>query len=426
MKISIVGTGVQGSAIALILTRITEVSEIICSDIDYARAGRVARKLGDERLHPERVDAGDTGDLLRVLRGSDVVINATLPRFNRRVMDSALRSGAHYVALASDDPLGELGLTREWAKAGLTAVIYQGGPFVMNVLVRRAAQEFDLVNEIRLRFGWKRLGSGEAIGVWSPSWSPEVALNEWLSEPVVYENGRFKRMPIFSGMEDYPFPAPMGKTEVCFVDYEPVYTLPRSIGKGLRYVDCKIPPDKMAGALIRMGFASEEPIAVGGVKVVPKDVLLALVSPPADAYIEFLVKPKDIEQPVLPPKKGALICYLAELKGERKGKTITRTFYRISSSPELFKRYGTPWAEVAVPVSLTATMLAKGEIETKGAIPPECLDLEEFLERLAEWGITFKEKSVEGTLGANTPLLFTNPHVNSKPRACQRRDLGLE
>jgi saccharopine dehydrogenase-like NADP-dependent oxidoreductase len=307
-------------------------------------------------------------------------------------MDSALRSGAHYVALASDDPLGELGLTREWAKAGLTAVIYQGGPFVMNVLVRRAAQEFDLVNEIRLRFGWKRLEDGEAIEVWSPSWCPEVALNEWLSEPLVYENRRFKHLPIFSGIENYTFPDPMGKTEVCFVDYEPVYTLPRFIGKGLRHVDCKISPDKMAGALIRMGFASEEPITVGGVKVIPKNVLLTLIPPPADTYIESLVKPKDKEQSSLLPKKNTLICYLAEIKGERKGKIITRTFYRISSSLELFKRYGTPWAEVAVPVSLTATMLARGEIETKGAIPPECLDPGKFLKQLAEWGITFKEK----------------------------------
>jgi saccharopine dehydrogenase-like NADP-dependent oxidoreductase len=78
--------------------------------------------------------------------------------------------------------------------------------------------------------------------------------------------------------------------------------------------------------------------------------------------------------------------------GKKNGKAITRTFYRISSSLELFNRYGTPWAEVAIPVSLTATMLASGEIEAGGIVPPEGLDPEKFLKRLAEWGITFKEK----------------------------------
>jgi saccharopine dehydrogenase (NAD+, L-lysine-forming) len=393
MRISIVGTGVQGSAIALTLTRVPGVSEIVCSDIDHSRAKRVARKIGDDRVRPERVDAGDTKDLLRVLRGSDVVINATLPRFNRRVMSSALRSGAHYIALASDDSLEELEFTREWEEAGLAAVIYQGGPFVMNVLVRRAADEFDRVDEIRLRFAWRRLGSGEEIPVWSPPWSPEAALTEWLSEPLIYEDGEFRRLPIFSGMEDYVFPDPMGEAEVCFVDYEPVYTLPRFIGKGVRRVDCKIPPDRMAGALIRMGFASEKPIKVGDVEVAPRDVLLALTPRPADTHIELLGEPGSRGPPALSPERSALICYLAEVKGERGGKRVTRTFYRISSSFELFKKFGTPWAEVAVPASLTATMLASGEIETKGAIPPECLEPDKFLKRLADWGITFREKS---------------------------------
>ena len=397
MKISIVGTGVQGSAIALTLTRIPEVSEIVCSDINYARAERVAQKLGDDRVRAEKVDAGNSKDLLRVIRGSDAVINATLPKFNRRVMDSALRSGAHYVALASDDPLGEMELTREWEEAGLVAVVYQGGPFVMNVLVRRAADELDRVDEIRLRFAWRLLGGEEAIPVWSPPWCPEVALAEWLKEPLVYEGGEFRRLPTFSGIENYRFPDPMGEAEVCFVDYEPVYTLPRFIGKGVRRVDCKIPPDKMAGALIRMGFASEKPIEVKGVEVAPRDVLFALVPKPADTYIELLAKPEGKEALTIPPERGALTCDLAEVKGERGGKAVTRTFYRISNSLELLNRLGIPWAGVAVPASLTATMLASGEIDAKGAIPPEGLDPNKFLKRLEEWGITFREKSRPGS-----------------------------
>jgi saccharopine dehydrogenase-like NADP-dependent oxidoreductase len=139
-----------------------------------------------------------------------------------------------------------------------------------------------------------------------------------------------------------------------------------------------------------MGFASEKPIKIKDVEVVPKDVLFALIPQPADVYIESLAKQENEKRSTF--KRDALICYLAEIMGKKNGKAITRTFYRISSSLELFNRYGTPWAEVAIPVSLTATMLASGEIEAGGIVPPEGLDPEKFLKRLAEWGITFKEK----------------------------------
>ena len=389
MRVTLVGTGVQGSAIALILSRIPEVAEIVCSDINYSRAKKVAKKLQSEKIRTERVDASDPEDLLRVSKESDVIINATPTKFNPGIMEAALKGGSHYVALASGDPLRELELSRRWEDAGLSAVIYQGGPFVMNVLVRLAADELDRVDEIRLRFGWKSSGMKEATHAWSPAWCPEEALAEWTNEPLIYENGRFKRAPTFSGMEIYEFPKPMGEVELCFVDYEPVYTLPRFIGKGVRYVDCKIPPDRAAKALIEMGFTSVELIRVGDVEVVPRDVLLALTPQPADTCIELLAKPEDLKE--IRFERDVLICFLAEVKGEKAGEGITRTFYRISSFSENFKKFGTPWAEVALPASLTTLMLASGEIESKGVIPPECLDPRKFLKRLADWGIMFEE-----------------------------------
>ena len=139
MRICIVGAGVQGSAITLILTRIQEVDEIICSDINFDRAKRVAEILRSDKVRLERADASDPSDLRRISKGADVVISATPPKLNLNVMQAALHSGAHYVDLATDDPLKELELNDRWSESGLTAVIAQGGPFIMNVLVRRIA-----------------------------------------------------------------------------------------------------------------------------------------------------------------------------------------------------------------------------------------------------------------------------------------------
>lgn len=386
MKISVIGAGVQGSAIASVLTKSPEVSKVLCADISLDRARQVVDKLKSDKVSAERVDASEVDDLLRILRGTDTVINATLPRFNLNIMNAALKSGAHYVDLASDVPEDmipkQLGLNDEFKNAGLTAVVYQGGPFVMNVLVRYAADRLDRVDEIRLRYGWKpTIERREFVPTWSPGWCPEIALLEWTTQPAIYENGKFKRVPTFSGVEDYPFPEPMGPTTVCFIDYEPVHTLPRFI-KGVKYVDCKISPDVMAGALIRIGLASDKLINVKGVKVAPRDVLLALVHPPAE----------EGERRIETFEEDFFSCLLAEVKGEKAGEKIIYTTYRISSFRETYKKFKTGWAGVAIPATTTAIMLAKGEVKVKGVIAPEGLEPEPFLAKLAEKGFTFQEK----------------------------------
>jgi len=395
MKITVIGAGVQGSTIASFLTKSPEVAEINCSDISLDRVRSLTKKLESDKISARRVDAANVDELLKATKGADVVINAALPKYNLKIMDAALKSGAHYVDLATDTPvktciLKELELSRKWEDAGLTAVINQGGPFVMDVLARYAADKLDKVDSIRLRFGWRRITKEkEIIHKWAPGWSPEVALLEWSSEPVIYENGKFKDLPMFSELEEYKFPDPLGPVTLSLIEYEPVFTLPRFIGKGVKYVDCKIALDLMAAALITLGFASEKPIEVKGVKVTPKDVLLALVPPP----VEEVEKVKDM---IATGEMEAFGCYIAEVQGEEAGEKVTYNMLHSTSMSEAVKKHGTPWAEVAIPAVTTAIMLAKGEIKTKGVIPPEGLEPKPFLTKLAKKGMTFQEHVIRG------------------------------
>ncbi|UCE15472.1 MAG: hypothetical protein JSV12_06235, partial [Candidatus Bathyarchaeota archaeon] len=152
--------------------------------------------------------------------------------------------------------------------------------------------------------------------------------------------------------------------------------LPRFI-KGVKYVDYKIRPDKMAGSLIKMGFGNDKPVDVKGVRVAPRNVLLALLPPAVKTELQTSEK--------------VYGCSLAEVKGEKADEKITYTVYRISNLLEDYKRWGTKWAGVAVPAALTATMLAKGEIKTKGVVPPEGFEPKPFLAKLAEKGWIFQE-----------------------------------
>ncbi len=285
MKISIIGAGAQGSAIAFVLAKTSEVSNVVSADIDLDVARRATEKTKSDKVSAKQVDAGSVDDLHRAVNGSDTVINAT-PRFNFNIMEAALKSRAHYLDLGSGDGEStedavqkQLAFSDKFKSAGLTAVVYMGGPFTTNVAVRYAADRLDRVDEIRMRYATdKFVPTEEFIPTWAPSWSPETALGEWIPPATIYENGIFKEVPPFSGVEDYFFPEPVGPATVCHIDYEPTHTLPRFI-KGVKYVDYKIRPDKMAGSLIKMGFGNDKPVEVKGVRVAPRDVLLALLTP---------------------------------------------------------------------------------------------------------------------------------------------------
>lgn len=392
MKISVIGAGVQGSTIALFLTKNAEVSEIVCSDISLDRAERLAKNLGSPKISARKADASSVSNLIDVIKGSDVVINATLPKYNLKIMDAALKSKAHYVDLASHTPVRtniqkELRLNSKWRKAKLTAVINQGGPFVMDVLVRYAADKLDRVDSIRLRFGWKPVTKEkEVIPAWKPTWSPEVAITEWSSNPVIYENGKLKEVPKFSGVEEYSFPDPVGPITLCFIEYEPVFTLPRFIGKGVKYVDCKITLEPKVAALHKMGLASDKPIDVKGTKIAPLDVLLAVLTPPVES--KELVRER---ARIAAGELDFVGSYIAEVTGRKAGEKVTYTMSRTYSVRDVYEKTGATWADVAIPATITATMLAKKEIKITGVVPPEALEPRPFLRKLAQMGFTFKE-----------------------------------
>jgi len=387
LKISVIGAGAQGSATAFVLTKISDAT-VVAADINLDVARKAVENIKSDKVSAEKVDAGKVEDIVRVAKGSDVIVNAALPRFNFNIMEAALEIGAHYVdyagdALAKDFVPKELAYDNKFKSADLTGVAFTGGPFVTQAAAKYVADRLDRTDEIRLRLGgtWER---EEFIPTWTPGWCPELALTEWLY-PTVYDNGKWKDVPPFSGVEEYRFPEPVGLATVCQVDYEPVQTLPRFI-KGVKYVEMKLHADRMAGSLIKMGFANKKPIDVKGVKVAPIDVLLAL-TPTAVETREKMEKERSREI----KEKEWYGCSLAEVKGEKDGEKITHTVYTIFNPRAEKEKWGRSGLSVGLPGGVTATMLAKGEIKTKGVVPPEGLDTDLYLSRLAEKGFIYQE-----------------------------------
>jgi len=406
MKVCVIGAGAQGSVIAKILAEDPEIDKVVLADINTQLLQHVAKKIDSSKLLTERVDAGNSSDLAKVLKGADVAVNATLPNYNLPIFHSALKHGTNYIDFAESWPLREkfleqLKTSDKWKKAGLTAVKHQGiTPGVTNVLARYATDHLDKVEKIHIKAAWWWPSEEEKIvPTWSPGWSVETALLEWTADPIVYENGEYKTHPPFSGFETHTFPEPMGSHTVCWIEHEEIVTLPHFIGKGVKYVDIKMGPDIIAGILINIGLAGTEPIEVKGVKVKPLDVLLKLAKP-AIEEIEEMEKTSEIHKF---SGEEVFSCIAVQVIGEKAGKKVEEYVYlntSVSDLREWLRRYGTTNGFVPIPAAATAIMLATGDIKAKGVIAPECLEPEPFLRKLSEMGMgTFQritKKQVSG------------------------------
>jgi len=397
-KVLIVGSGGQGGPCASILARDKDVTEIVLGDIDLELAKRVKSKIKSDKITAVKLDAGKVEDIKNAAKGADIIINLALIIFNDNIMRVALESGAHYVDTATGEPIwtqltkGQpLALDDEFRRAGLTALIACGGtPGLTNVLIRYTCDKLDRVDEIRIRMGGRPLEKPkDVVRAWEPGWCPEVALTDYGLPPGGFENGKPQVHPIFSGYEEYVFPDPVGTVPVTHHAHEEPVTLPRFIGKGIKYCDFKYPIDTIAGAMVKMGFAKREPVDVKGVKVKPLDVVMALVRRPVNTFLS------EDETTVSRPA-ASIHCRVMEIKGAKAGEDVTYKLIQFSATPEenlrLYRQFGTARIGVALTAIIGARMCVAGEAE-RGLIAPECLDAKKFLKRMADAGapVQFEE-----------------------------------
>ena len=196
-KILVVGTGAIGIVIASELSKNPDVDEVRLADINLQRAERIRDWLKSEKVSAHRVDAGKPDDVVRAAKDVDVIVNATLPRFNLTITNAALKAKANYIDLAMYDYSSytkQLELDDKYKEAGLTALLNAGSsPGITNVLAAHAADKLDRVDAIRIRI-FDNVESKEIVS----TWSPKVMWDDMATEPVVYENGEYKNCLLYT------------------------------------------------------------------------------------------------------------------------------------------------------------------------------------------------------------------------------------
>jgi saccharopine dehydrogenase-like NADP-dependent oxidoreductase len=379
MKIVVLGgAGMMGCIAVQDLARSKAVDEVVIADLNADAAREVATYIDSPKITQAQVDVRDHQALVDLLRDADVCLNATVYYFNLGIMDACLESGTHYTDLGGlfHTTRRQLKLNQHFKASGLSAVLGVGSaPGVPNVQARYAADRLDTVESIRIYDGIKP----PPPDVVAFSYAVPTIVDELTEPPMVYRDGEFVACEPLSEFEDYWFAPPLGLLPMHLSLHSEVATLPISFkDKGLRECFFKINYWGMAPetvekvkVLAEFGFAGRDPVQVRDTSIVPRDLLVTLMSRYVPPLTSFLDPPAN-----QPPDWTKEI--VTEIRGTREGKPVT---YRL----------GTLTVKGALPTgvvpSIVAQWLAAGRIQP-GVYPPErVLDPQTFFHELQQRGI---------------------------------------
>ena len=367
------GTGGVGTVIARHLSSSKKVDSLQLADIDIAQAERVATRIGKKKVEPVKLDAANVSEVEDALKGKGLVINSSLPRFNVGIMNAALEAGAKYIDLASTEDMNEqYRFNDAWKKRGNTAILGLGeDPGISNIAAMYAANRLDRVESVRIRDG-ETANSRKYPFVCL--FSPATFIGETMEKPAIFRNGKLNRIDKFSDKEWYDFPGGIGRLPVYSVDHEEVYSLSKTIGKGIKYVDFKLALTddtlKYLEVMENLGFTSETKIRVGDIEVRPIDVTLKLIPQPAQLGSDITGK--------------AIV--LVEVAGRKKGKKVKHVLYAVLDHKYCYRKYG-----VTATSYLTGTGAAAGALQlleddhiSPGIYPPEHLNPDRYFEILRD------------------------------------------
>ena len=396
----VLGVGGVGEVVAKGLTRLPEVESIIVADLSLSRAEMVAANLRDPRVRAISVDARDMEAVYRAIpQNCAIVIHAGIPRFNLSVMEACLHRGVHYMDMAADGPVELPGLVtvqrqirefdQQFKEAGLLALLGIGvDPGVTNILARWASDHLASIDEIVVYDGDNSML--KASYAFALPFSPDTSIEECLQPPLSYLNGSFRTgTALDTGIEVFEFPAPVGALTVRCVSHEEAGTLPIFLpNKELIRCEFKyaLPEEyiNILRVLKTLGLDSEEAIEINGMKVVPRQVVTALLPTPTDLAHAF----------------EGTSCVGTWVHGQNyEGDIVEWYLYTMGNHATSWKDMEanvTVW-QAGLPSVIATQLLFSGDIPERGALVPEKLNPEPWIQKLPQWNMPLFKRELRST-----------------------------
>jgi len=356
------GAGDMASRTVRELAAEPDVSAVTIADCDLEAAQRLALALG-EKVSAKWVDANDHKALVEAIGGHDAAASGIGPfyRFEAKVARAAVEARVPYVSLCDDYDGAQAVLELDdLAKlAGVTVLTGLGWtPGLSNLLARKGAEQFDLVDEINVSWGSSASDSeGYAVILHT--------LHIFTGLVPSFQKGRLLNVPAGSGKEVVLFPQPVGRVNCYHLGHPEPVTLPRFL-HGVKTVTLKgglseQPLNDLAIWLARLRLTNTP---------AKKDVLGQIIK----ATLPLLSKLGEAEEP----------CSAVRVDvGGWTNSTYRQVSYGAAAHmPEL----------TGIPLAIGALMLARGDIKMTGVVAPEaCIEPEPFFSELERRGVAIHE-----------------------------------
>ncbi len=374
MRVVLLGAGLQAQAAGHDLVLQKDLTEITVADADPARAEALARRWGDPRVRPVALDAADPEAAGRLLAGARAALSAVPYRFNAGLARAAVGAGCSFCDLGGNNAVvsEELALDGAAREAGVTVVPDCGlAPGMVAVLAAHAVASFDETESLEIRVGGLPQKRGGILD-YSLVFNIQGLINEYVEDAVVIEDGEIRSVPCPGSFEELEFPPPFGRMEA-FATSGGTSTLPETYRGRVRRLNYKTIRYPGHGGVIRvmkeLGLLSWEPVEVDGVRVAPRAVFAK------------------VAEPVLDRGEPDVILMRLTATGKRGGRAARRV-YQMIDYPDAENGLTAMMRCTAYPATTVLMMLARGEVEAKGAHPQErCIDPDRFLEELGKRGL---------------------------------------
>ena len=368
------GAGAVCSETTRDLVQYSNFDEIVVAEYNLEAANELIEELGDPRLKVVQFDANDYAAMLKLFPGHDVVINGLPWKYDLAVTKACVEVGVSGLDVSTEED--------QWdydAAAKEKEIIFIPGvgatPGITNAMARRAADQMDEVEEIQINFAAFRC----------PAPAPGLLITFlWEFHPktesrVYYENGEFHWVGPFEGLKYIDFGGEIGKQEVCYIPHPETKTMPKSLGAKKVSVQGCFPPQAMnlAKTLLEWGLYDEEPFTYKGIEINSLEMIHQLL----------LRSPRTKETPVW--AYGLVV----EVFGKKDGKDLKIKLW--SEHPPMDKWGGKAayYKNIAVPLSIGAQMIVRGDVDARGVVPPEtAIDPSILFDELKLRGIEIREQ----------------------------------
>ena len=374
MKILVLGAGRMGHGAVYDLARQSDVDSVTIADAVAERAARVASSVGAGKAKPVHLDVTREADVIDLMRGHDAVLSCVVYKLNERLARAAIAANTNFCDLGGNNDVvaAELALDASAKAKGVNVIPDCGlAPGMVAVLVAHAVPRLPSLEEIHIRVGGLPQDPKPPLD-YQLVFSVEGLINEYVEPARVVRDGKITYVDSMTEVEELEFPAPFGTMEA-FQTSGGTSTLPETFLGKVRELDYKT--IRYRGhcekfkTLIDLGLCSSDPVSVDGARLAPRAMT-------ADLLVRNL-----------PADEPDVVLVRVEVAGGGK-----RLRYEIIDRQDTDSGLSAMMRTTAFPATIVALMMARGQIEKKGALPQErCVPPELFMRELAARAIRVSE-----------------------------------